>query len=71
MCLPHLWLDTSHLRELIFKHNFQNLLNVQSWTNILEEGKDTKQNYTGAENFGNIFCVIFNLYYNNFFLKDD
>ena len=39
------------------------LLRLQSWTKYLEKSKDTKQNWTGIENFDFCFCVIFDCYY--------
>ena len=33
----------------------------------MEQRKEIKQNWKGAENFGVCFCVIFNCYYKSFF----
>ena len=32
----------------------------QPWKKTLEQSKEIKQNWTGAENFDNIFCLFFN-----------
>ena len=39
---------------------------LQSWTKKLEQSKEVKQNWTGAENFENYFCLDFQVYYKSF-----
>ena len=42
---------------------------LQSWTQYLKLTKETKQNWAGAEIFGNYFCLTFDCYYNCFFVE--
>ena len=37
----------------------------------MEQSKEIKQNWTGAENFDNCFCVISDCYYKFCFWKED
>ena len=46
-------------------HIFQIYL-LQSSTNILEQSKGIKQNWTGAKDIDNCICLIFDHFYKSF-----
>ena len=60
--LVHRWIPNylAKLTRLVFVDE------LQHWKKYLEQIKEVKQNWTGVENFGNCFLVVFDCYYKSF-----